>query len=61
MAGAVPAGREAVPVTAESTIEEHGWIRKAQAADPAAFEVLYRMHVDCTGCMSTGFTACVCG
>ena len=46
MASAVPAGHEAVPVTAESTTEEHGWIRKAQTADPAAFEALYRMHVD---------------
>ena len=46
MASTVPAGHEAVPVTAESTTEEHGWIRKAQAADPAAFEALYRMHVD---------------
>ncbi len=45
-ASAVPAGHEAVPVTAESTTEEHGWIRKAQTADPAAFEALYRMHVD---------------
>ena len=46
MASTVPAGHEAVPVKAESTTEEHGWIRKAQAADPAAFEALYRMHVD---------------
>ncbi len=46
MASAVPEGHEAVPVTAESTAEEHGWIRKAQTADPAAFEALYRMHVD---------------
>ena len=46
MASAVPAGHEAVPVTAESTTKEHGWIRKAQTADPAAFEALYRMHVD---------------
>lgn len=46
MASAVPAGHETQPVTAESTTEEHGWIRKAQTADPAAFEALYRMHVD---------------
>ena len=46
IASAVPAGHEAVPVTAESTTKEHGWIRKAQTADPAAFEALYRMHVD---------------
>ena len=46
MASAVPAGHEREPVTAESTTEEHGWIRKAQSADPAAFEALYRMHVD---------------
>ena len=46
MASAVPAGHEAVRVTAESTTKEHGLIRKAQTADPAAFEALYRMHVD---------------
>ena len=46
MASALPAGHEAVPVTAESTTKEHAWIRKAQNADPAAFEALYRMHVD---------------
>ncbi len=46
MASALPAGHEAVPVTAESTTKEHAWIRKAQTADPAAFEALYRMHVD---------------
>jgi len=40
------AGYEAISVTAESTTDEHGWIRKAQAADSAAFEALYRMHVD---------------
>jgi RNA polymerase sigma-70 factor (ECF subfamily) len=46
MAEAVPADCEAVSVTDKSTTEEHGWIRKAQTADPAAFEALYRMHVD---------------
>ena len=40
------AGYEAISVTAESATEEYGWIRKAQAADPVAFEALYRMHVD---------------
>ncbi len=45
-ATAAAAGYEAVPVTAESTTEEHGWIRKAQTADSAAFGSLYRMHVD---------------
>ena len=33
-------------VTAESATDEHGWIRRAQTADAAAFEALYRMHVD---------------
>lgn len=33
-------------VTAESATDEHGWIRRAQTADTAAFEALYRMHVD---------------
>lgn len=45
-ATAMHAAYEAVPVTSESTTEEHGWIRKAQTADSAAFEALYRMHVD---------------
>ena len=45
-ARAAIAGYEVVPVTADSTTEEHGWIRKAQTADRAAFEALYRLHVD---------------
>lgn len=45
-ATAARAGYEATSVTAESITEEHGWIRKAQAADSVAFEALYRMHVD---------------
>lgn len=45
-ARAAIADYEAVHVTADSTTEEHAWIRKAQTADPAAFEALYRMHVD---------------
>ncbi len=45
-ASAADAGYEAVPVTADSKTEEYGWIRKAQTADSAAFEALYRMHVD---------------
>jgi RNA polymerase sigma-70 factor (ECF subfamily) len=45
-ARAAIADYEAVPVTANSTTQEHAWIRKAQTADPAAFEALYRMHVD---------------
>lgn len=45
-ATAVPSGYGADSVAAKSTTEEHGWIRKAQTADPTAFEALYRMHVD---------------
>ncbi len=45
-ARAAAAGCEAVPVSAESASEENGWIRKAQTGDSAAFEALYRMHVD---------------
>ena len=33
-------------MTAESTSEESGRIRKAQTGDSAAFEALYRTHVD---------------
>ncbi len=43
---AANAACEATLVTAEPAAEEYGWIRKAQAADSAAFEALYRMHVD---------------
>ena len=43
---AANAGYEAVPVTADPIAEEHGWIREAQTGDAAAFERLYRMHVD---------------
>ena len=45
-ARAAIAGYEVVPVTADLKTEEHGWIRKAQTADRAAFEALYRLHVD---------------
>ncbi|MFB3064463.1 MAG: sigma-70 family RNA polymerase sigma factor, partial [Gammaproteobacteria bacterium] len=45
-ARAAAAGCEAVPVSAESASEENGWIRKAQTGDSAAFEALYRTHVD---------------
>ena len=45
-ARAAHAGYEAVPVTADSKTEEYGLIRRAQTGDSAAFEVLYRTHVD---------------
>jgi RNA polymerase sigma-70 factor (ECF subfamily) len=45
-ARAANAGYEAVHVTAESTSQESGWIRRAQTGDSAAFEELYRTHVD---------------
>jgi len=38
--------REAVPVTVDIVDDEHHWVRKAQAQDTAAFEALYRLHVD---------------
>jgi RNA polymerase sigma-70 factor (ECF subfamily) len=38
--------REAVPVTVDIADDEHHWVRKAQAQDTAAFEVLYRLHID---------------
>lgn len=38
--------REVVPVTVDIADDEHHWVRKAQAQDTAAFEVLYRLHVD---------------
>ena len=38
--------REVVPVTVDIADDEHHWVRKAQAADTAAFEALYRLHVD---------------
>jgi len=40
------ANREAVPVTVDIADDEHHWVRKAQAQDTAAFEALYRLHVD---------------
>ncbi len=33
-------------MAADTASEERAWIRKAQTADSAAFEALYRMHVD---------------
>jgi RNA polymerase sigma-70 factor (ECF subfamily) len=38
--------REVVPVTVDIADDEHHWVRKAQAQDTAAFEALYRLHVD---------------
>jgi RNA polymerase sigma-70 factor (ECF subfamily) len=38
--------REVVPVTVDIADDEHHWVRKAQAQDTAAFEALYRRHVD---------------
>jgi RNA polymerase sigma-70 factor (ECF subfamily) len=37
---------EAQAVTPDSKSDEYDWIRKAQTGDSAAFERLYRMHVD---------------
>jgi RNA polymerase sigma-70 factor (ECF subfamily) len=38
--------RETVPMTVDIPDDEHHWVRKAQAQDTAAFEALYRLHVD---------------
>ena len=35
-----------MPVTVDIPDDEHHWVRKAQAQDTAAFEALYRLHVD---------------
>jgi len=45
-ADAADAGHEAHAVTVPVADEETRWIEKAQAADTAAFEALYRLHVD---------------
>lgn len=45
-ADAAEAGRETRPVNIRTVDDETRWIQKAQAADSAAFEVLYRLHVD---------------
>lgn len=37
---------ELVPVTVDIADDEHHWVRKAQAQDTAAFEALYRLHID---------------
>ncbi len=37
---------EAQAVAADAALEERAWIRKAQTADAAAFEALYRRHID---------------
>ena len=45
-ANAAKGGREAMPVTVHMADQETRWIQKAQAQDSAAFEALYRLHVD---------------
>ena len=45
-ADAAAAVCEAMLVTPDLKSEEYGWIRKAQTGNAAAFEALYRMHVD---------------
>lgn len=45
-ARAADADCEGRAVTADTAAEERSLIRKAQTADAAAFEALYRMHVD---------------
>jgi len=45
-ANAAVAGYETAPVMADLKSQEYGCIRRAQTGDSAAFETLYRMHVD---------------
>jgi RNA polymerase sigma-70 factor (ECF subfamily) len=40
------ASREVLPVTVENAGDELAWVHRAQKADTAAFESLYRVHVD---------------
>jgi RNA polymerase sigma-70 factor (ECF subfamily) len=39
-------GNAVVTVTEQGQIDERGWVERAQQADTAAFESLYRLHVD---------------
>ncbi len=39
-------GNAVVAVTEQGQIDERGWVERAQQADTAAFESLYRLHVD---------------
>ncbi len=45
-ARAATTDQELRAVAAETATDERGWVRLAQTADTAAFETLYRMHVD---------------
>ena len=45
-ANAADADGGALPVTPDLTSQEYAWIHKAQTGNSAAFEALYRMHVD---------------
>ena len=45
-AGATQSAHEVAPVTKQAVQDELFWVKKAQRGDSAAFERLYRLHVD---------------
>ena len=45
-AGATQSAHEVAPVTKQAVQDEIFWVKKAQRGDSAAFEKLYRLHVD---------------
>ena len=46
MGASATGGNAVVTVTEQGQIDERGWVERAQQADTAAFELLYRLHVD---------------
>ena len=46
MAAGAPGGSRVAAVTEQGLIDEQDWLERAQQADTAAFELLYRLHVD---------------
>ena len=46
MAAGASGGSSMVAVTEQGLNDERGWVERAQQADTAAFESLYRLHVD---------------
>ncbi len=46
MAAGATAGSGVAAVTEQGLVDEQGWVDRAQQADTAAFESLYRLHVD---------------
>ncbi len=46
MEALLAAGATVATVTEQGLLDEQSWVERAQQADTAAFEALYRMHVD---------------